>query len=156
MATQNPTLPQQTIVVYTQSLFSRLFGWVGWLGFAVCFILLLSTWSLFSDYFDTTGGIDEKFVQGQEFGTDKVAILSIEGIILDGEGFVKSQIDRIKEDKNVKAVVVRVDSPGGTVTGSDYIYHHLNKLRKEKKIPLVVSMGGMAASGGYYVSMAVG
>ena len=53
--------------------------------------------------------------------------------------------------------MLRVDSPGGTVSGSDYIYHHLREMPREKrKIPLVVSMGGMAASGGYYVSMAVG
>jgi protease-4 len=146
----------QTIVVYTQPLWSRLLGWSGWLGFAVCFFLLLSTWALFGDYFDTTGGIEEKFVQGEELATDKVAIISIEGVIVEGDGFVKQQIDRIREDESVKAIVVRVDSPGGTVTGSDYIYHHLTKLRKEKQVPLVVSMGGMAASGGYYVSMAVG
>ena len=45
-------------------------------------------------------------------------------------------------DKNVKAVVLRVDSPGGSVSGSDYIYHHLRKMRKKRKIPMVVSMGG--------------
>ena len=42
------------------------------------------------------------------------------------------------------------------MTGSDFIYHHLVKLREEKKIPLIVSMGSLAASGGYYVAMAVG
>jgi len=73
-----------------------------------------------------------------------------------GEGFVKRQIDRVRKDEMVKGVVLRVDSPGGTVTGSHYIYHHLKKLTAEKKIPLVVSMGSLAASGGYYVSMAVG
>ena len=45
-------------------------------------------------------------------------------------GFVKNQIDKVMEDKKVKAVVVRVDSPGGTVSGSDYIFHHLKKLRE--------------------------
>jgi len=158
MATVHPVSlpPSQTIIIYTQPLWSRLLGWSGWLGFAVCFFLLLGTRALFSDYFDTTGGIDERFVQGAEYASDKVAIISVEGVILDGDGFVKQQIDRIRDDDSVKAIVLRVDSPGGTVTGSDYIYHHLNKLRKEKKVPLVVSMGGMAASGGYYVSMAVG
>lgn len=146
----------QTIVVYTQSLWSRLIAWSGWIAFAGCFFLLMGTWTLFSDYFDTTGGIEEKFVQGEDFATDKVAIISIEGVIVEGDGFVKQQIDRIRDDESVKAIVVRVDSPGGTVTGSDYIYHHLSKLRKEKNVPMVVSMGGMAASGGYYVSMAVG
>jgi signal peptide peptidase SppA len=83
-------------------------------------------------------------------------VLRVAGIIAEGDGYAKRQIDRIREDENVKAVVVRVDSPGGTVTGSDYLYHHLTRLRKEKGVPLVVSMGSIAASGGYYVSMAVG
>ncbi len=52
--------------------------------------------------------------------------------------------------------MLRIDSPGGTVTGSDYLYHHLTQLVEEKKIPLVVSMGAIAASGGYYVAMAAG
>jgi protease-4 len=147
-------VPSQTIIVYTQSTLSRLFGWLGWAGFIVCGILLLSTWAIFSDYFDTTDGISEAFVQGDKLGSDKVALISIEGVIYEGDGFVKQQIDRIREDENVKAVVVRVDSPGGTVTGSDYILHHLKKLRDERKLPIVVSMGGMATSGGYYVSMA--
>jgi len=56
----------------------------------------------------------------------------------------------------VKAIVLRVESPGGTITGSDYILHHLQKLRDDRKLPIVVSMGSIAASGGYYVSMAVG
>ena len=77
-------------------------------------------------------------------------------MIMEGDGFVKQQIDKVRDDKHVKAIVVRVDSPGGTVSGSDYIFHHLKKLRDDKALPLVVSMGGMAASGGYYVSMAVG
>ena len=148
--------PPQPIIIYQRGAFSRFWAWMGWGGFAVCFIMLVSQWSLLYSYFDTTDGIEEKFVSGEEFAADKVAIISVEGVIIDGDGFVKQQIDRIRKDDSVKAVVVRVDSPGGTVTGSDYIYHHLAKLRKEKGIPVVVSMGSIAASGGYYVSMAVG
>ena len=86
-----------------------------------------------------------------------MAIISVEGVILEAEdGFVKRQIDRVMDDKNVKAVVLRVDSPGGSVSGSDYIYHHLRNMLEKRKIPMVVSMGSIAASGGYYVSMAVG
>lgn len=148
--------PPQPIIIYQRGAFSRFWAWMGWCGFAVCFLVLVSQWSLLYSYFDTTDGIEEKFVSGEEFAADKVAIISVEGVIIDGDGFVKQQIDRIRKDDSVKAVVVRVDSPGGTVTGSDYIYHHLAKLRKEKGIPVVVSMGSIAASGGYYVSMAVG
>ena len=87
-------------------------------------------------------------------GKHKIAIISLEGTILSGEGPIRRQIERAAQDDDVKAVVLRVNSPGGTITGSDFLYHHLSELRKIK--PIVVSMGGIAASGGYYVAMAVG
>jgi protease-4 len=149
-----PASPQ--IIVYQTGFITRALTWIGWTGFAVFSLVAIGQWIALYDYFDNSQGITESFVQGSKFGTDKVAVLRIEGVIMEGDGFVKRQIDRIREDQNVKAVVVRVDSPGGTVTGSDYIYHHLSKLRKERNIPVVVSMGSIAASGGYYVSMAVG
>ncbi len=98
--------------------------------------------------------VDEKYYALDKNGTDKIAIITVEGTIMEGDGFVKRQIDHAREDEHVKAIVLRVDSPGGTVTGSDFIYHYLKKLRLERKLPVVVSMGGLAASGGYYVSMA--
>ncbi len=101
--------------------------------------------------------VREKYVSHDKNAEDKIVILPIEGIIQENaDGFVKRAIDTAMEDKHVKALVLRVDSPGGTVAGSDYIYHHLCNLAEKKKIPIVVSMGSMAASGGYYVSMAVG
>jgi protease IV len=144
------------VIIYQTGWFTRVWTWLGWTGFAICSVLVIGQWLALYDYFDDSHGISEKFVQGAEYGDDKIALLSIEGVIMEGDGFVKHQIDRIREDQSVKAIVVRVDSPGGTVTGSDYIYHHLDKLRQEKKVPVVVSMGSIAASGGYYVSMAVG
>jgi len=101
--------------------------------------------------------VQEKYVSHAHVAPDKVVVLPIEGVILESaDGFVKRAIDRATEDKSVKAIVLRVDSPGGSVSGSDFIYHHLKDLARTRKIPIVVSMGGIAASGGYYVSMAVG
>lgn len=156
MSSMQTAYPPQPIIVYTSTAWSRFWGWLGWLGFFVCGMIVLGLLVTLADYFDTTGGIEEKYVSGAKMADDKVAIITVSGVIMEGDGFVKRQIDKVREDKNVKAIVVRVDSPGGTVTGSDYIYHHLQKLREDKSLPLVVSMGGMAASGGYYVSMAVG
>lgn len=100
--------------------------------------------------------IEERFHSGDEHASNKIAIITVDGAILEGAGgFVKKQIDRVREDDDVKAIVLRVDSPGGTVTASDYILHHLKELKDDRELPLVVSMGGMAASGGYYVAMAV-
>jgi len=149
---------QQPVVIYHQmSPLSRLFGWFGWLAAIVCLIWAFGAYSAYKEYLDEDKGITEKFVSGSKTADNKIAIITIDGVIMeDGNGFVKKQIDRVAADKNVKAVVVRVDSPGGTVSGSDYILHHLDKLREDKDLPIVVSMGSMATSGGYYVSMAVG
>ncbi len=103
-----------------------------------------------------THHLEEKYHSLDKHGHDKIAVITVEGTIMEGDGFVKKQIDRVRDDKSVKAVVLRVNSPGGTVTGSDFIYHHLVKLRQEREIPIVVSMGSLAASGGYYVAMAAG
>ena len=122
-------------------------SWFAWLAFLICLGLLLWQYSQKETYYDVASGTTEKFHSGAEKATKKIAILSIEGVIATGEGHVRHQIDRIKKDKDVVAVVIRVNSPGGTVTGSDYIYHHLKKLKEERKLPMVVSMGSIAASG---------
>lgn len=146
----------QIIIQQPGARYLRWFSWLGWIGLAICVPVMLGMFAGFRDYFDTSGGIQEKYHSLSKTSRDKVAVIQVNGIIMDGDGFVKRQIDRIRQDDRVKAIVVRIDSPGGTVSGSDYLYHHLNKLREEKEIPLVVSMGSMAASGGYYLAMAVG
>ena len=141
----------------------KIFAVLGWIATAFCLLIiagltvfLMVQGAAISDYYDTTEGIQEKYHSLNESASDKIAIIGVKGVIMEGDGFVKRQIDRVKEDKDVKAVVLRIDSPGGTVSGSDYLYHHLNNLREEKNVPIVVSMGSVAASGGYYVAMAVG
>ncbi|HEY6564023.1 MAG TPA: signal peptide peptidase SppA [Pirellulaceae bacterium] len=149
-------VPQSVIIQQKDGRFSRWFAWLGWIGLLFCLPVLVGIATRQRDYFDTTDGIQEKFVSGNRDAVEKLAIIDVSGVIMEGDGFVKKQINRIEQDPHVKGILVRVDSPGGTVTGSDYIYHHLTRLRKEKKLPLVVSMGSLAASGGYYVAMAVG
>lgn len=80
---------------------------------------------------------------------EKVALIRIEGPILDA----KDTIDELKEylkDASVKAIVLRIDSPGGAVAPSQEIYEEVRKAVARKKI--VVSMGSVAASGGYYIA----
>jgi len=79
----------------------------------------------------------------------KLALIRIEGPILDS----KDTVDEIKEyakDNSIKAIVLRVDSPGGAVAPSQEIYEEVKKAVAKKKV--VVSMGSLAASGGYYIS----
>lgn len=67
-----------------------------------------------------------------------------------GSDTVVAQLDQAREESTVKAVILRVDSPGGSAFASDEIWRAVDRLQREK--PVVVSMGGVAASGGYYVS----
>lgn len=89
---------------------------------------------------------------------DAVAIVRVEGAITSSDssdfsgtassGLVISDLEAAAEDDSVKAIVLRVDSPGGTVTGSSQIYEVIREYEK----PVVVSMAGLAASGGYQIS----
>ncbi len=107
---------------------------------------------LLSEYVATNGAMK------QRIGADKVAIIYAEGSIVDGDGVdakvygdsTAELIDKARLDDDIKAVVLRVNSPGGSALASDVMWRALTLLREEK--PLIVSMGSYAASGGYYIS----
>jgi protease IV len=122
----------------------------------VAFMWILGMSAAYQSYFSPADGPQEKYHSLSKSASDKIAIIDISGTIIEGDGFVKKQLDRVRDDENVVALVLRINSPGGTVTGSDYLYHHVQKLAKDRKLPVVVSMGSMCASGGYYIAMAVG
>lgn len=93
--------------------------------------------------------------------TNKIAVVPIEGVI-SGDAMqqseyslvtvVKEQLKHAKEDDDVKAVILKVDSPGGEVLASDEIAKAITDFQQKAHKPVVVSMGSLAASGGYYVS----
>ena len=82
----------------------------------------------------------------------RVVVLKLTGVILDPHPLV-NKIEKLRKSKNVVALVLRVDSPGGSVGASQEIYRALERFRESGK-PVVISMGNIAASGGYYVSSA--
>jgi protease-4 len=79
----------------------------------------------------------------------KIAIVNIKGIIVDSKAVIE-EIKQYRKNPAVKAIVLRVDSPGGAVVPSQEIYEEIKRTIKVK--PVVVSMGAIAASGGYYIS----
>ena len=98
-------------------------------------------------------------LEDKEDSKNKIAVLYAEGAIYDGSGDdeiyskdISRLIRKIAKDEDIKAVVLRVNSPGGSALTSEIIYHELQQLRKKK--PIVVSMGNYAASGGYYIACA--
>lgn len=98
--------------------------------------------------------------------SDEIAVIYASGPIMPGvesntpfndrqvitSQFFEKQLEKVREDDNVKALVIRVDSPGGAGSTSDLIWRQIQTIKE--KMPVIVSMGGVAASGGYYISMA--
>jgi protease-4 len=82
---------------------------------------------------------------------DKIAIVEVNDAIISSEKTVE-QIKKFREDKSIKAIILRVNSPGGGVAASQEIYEEVKRTRDSGKI-ITVSMGSIAASGGYYISL---
>lgn len=80
----------------------------------------------------------------------KIAIINVEGIILDADGIV-AFMEKVRKDRSCRGAVLRINSPGGAVGPSQEIYQAAKRLAAEK--PLVASMGSLAASGGYYAAL---
>ena len=104
--------------------------------------------------------LDEIVVEDND-SFNKIAVIPVEGIIsdqvFDGSGYnlveyIRDQLERAEEDSRVKAVLLKVNSPGGEVLASDEIYNAISNFQKKSAKPVIAAMGGVAASGGYYVS----
>lgn len=107
--------------------------------------------------------LQEHTLEGKTDG--KVLVIPMRGIISDAprEGFMRtrpsmvqevvSQLRLAEEDKDVKAVIFKIDSPGGSVTASDILYNEIEVFKKRSGAKVVAAMMGVAASGGYYVSL---
>ncbi|MCX5831265.1 MAG: signal peptide peptidase SppA [Deltaproteobacteria bacterium] len=114
-------------------------------GFCLIFLLGLGSIILLYGFNALTG--DAKLFNSPE----KVGIVSIRGVISSSQEAVE-QLDEFGKDSNIKAVVVRIDSPGGGVAASQEIYAAVKRIRKNKIV--VASLGSVAASGGYMVACA--
>lgn len=115
--------------------------------------------------------LDEAIVE-ENGGSSKIAVVDVKGIItsspINQQGYsmvdiIKAQLDRARDDRRVKSVILNVDSPGGEVLASDEISDAIKRFQEGKRSngededrakakPVIVSMGNLAASGGYYIS----
>lgn len=98
-------------------------------------------------------GMSLLFVLGKqasdfEFG-EKVGIIEVNGIIADAKNVIQN-LKHFREDNSIKAIVIRIDSPGGAVGPSQEIFREIRKTSNKKKV--IASMGAIAASGGYYIA----
>lgn len=120
----------------------RSFLWL-FRGLMIGIILMIGIWVAVENWEDGGDAVAVVRVEGVIFSTDATTVLSDAG-----SGQIISQLEEVAENSDVKAIVLRIDSPGGSVTGSAQIYEAIKEIDK----PIVVSMAGLAASGGYYIS----
>jgi protease-4 len=103
----------------------------------------------------------EEIIKEDNSASDKIALIEVNGIItdsvIDQGGYnmievIRAQLKRAEQDSQVKAVVLKVDSPGGEVMAADQIHNEIVDFQARSRKPVVASMGSLAASGGYYIS----
>lgn len=109
--------------------------------------------------------LEESTVDGS--GADKVLLIDLAGVLAEEPVFtlesrpqvpllarVREELEKAEGDERVRAVVLRINSPGGTVTASDILYHEVMRFKARRKVPVVASILDVGASGGYYVALA--
>ena len=132
----------------------------------VLFILLTGCFSQPS-LFPSVGPLEETKLSGS--GGDKVLVIDVSGLLTSAKpsGFfdqlvdrpslptrIKEELTKATEDEDLKAIVLRINSPGGTVTASDIVYHEIRQFKKKHDIPIIASIMDLGTSGGYYVAVA--
>jgi protease-4 len=109
--------------------------------------------------------LEESTVQGS--GRDKVLLIDLAGVLAEEPiltlesrpqvpllARVREELEMAEDDDRVRAVVLRINSPGGTVTASDILYHEITSFKARRKIPVVACILDVGASGGYYIALA--
>lgn len=126
---------------------------LSWLGVVLFFgSILLNLVLLAAVSMSQSGGLQSVTVS-EGASNQIVAVYTVEGTIGEETAAEFRRFHRqVQTDADIKAVVLRVNSPGGTVAASDEIYQMVKEIQDTIKKPVVVSMGGVAASGGYYIS----
>jgi protease-4 len=115
-------------------------------GLAVIAGLLIFFFGILSLIGRYSGGKSSRLAFGE-----KIAIVEVKGVIAQSSGVIE-ELQQYVEDKEVKAIILRIDSPGGGVGPAQEIYREVMRIKPKKKV--VTSMGSVAASGGYYIASA--
>jgi protease-4 len=104
----------------------------------------------------------EELVEGGNFASNKIVIVDVKGVIMNADGgfsqianskTICDQLEQARNDVKVRAVILRLDTPGGEVTAADMIHHKIMQLKGEN-VKVVSCMESVAASGGYYIAVA--
>ena len=144
----SPHTPPAPVILGEPRRGGKRWSWIPWVIAGMSALVAMASFSTNARYFQKPGQVEERWHSLSKDAPSRVAIVDVIGAIMGGSGFARQQLDRIADDESVKAIVLRVDSPGGTVSGSDEIHHRLAAIVKKRDLKVVVSMGSIAASGG--------
>ena len=118
----------------------------------ILFLILIGLFAIFATGHRTD--LTEQVIQAGD-RSNKIAVINLNGMITGRQSQdIYTQIKAATDDKNVKGLILRINSPGGTVFASDEIYHEILRYREKTRKPVVSFMRGVAASGGYYAAVA--
>lgn len=130
--------------------------------YLILFLFLVSG-CIHVDLFPGGGKLQEAIISGE--GNDKVLLIDISGMLTTGKASgileepslparIKEELTKAEEDKHVKAIILRINTPGGSVTASDLVYHELKVFKKKRAVPVIAAIMDLGTSGGYYIAMA--
>jgi protease IV len=130
--------------------------------YLILFLFLVSG-CIHVDLFPGGGKLQEAIISGE--GKDKVLLIDISGMLTTGKASgileepslparIKEELTKAEEDKHVKAIILRINTPGGSVTASDLVYHELKVFKKKRAVPVIAAIMDLGTSGGYYIAMA--
>ncbi len=132
------------------------------LGLALVLLFVLGG-CIHVDVFSGKGPLQETKISGE--GTEKVLLIDISGALTTSTpsglfpgpslpARLKEELTKAEKDEHIKAIVLRINTPGGTVTSSDILYHELQEFKQKRGVPIIASIMDLGTSGGYYVAMA--
>ncbi len=115
------------------------------------------------DLFSGGKSLQETKISGE--GSDKILLIDISGTLSTSKesgifsepslpARLKEELTKAEKDDHIKAIILRINTPGGTVTSSDILYHELQEFKQKHKLPIITSIMDIGTSGGYYVAMA--
>ena len=115
------------------------------------------------DLMSGRGALQETTISGE--GADKILLIDISGTLTTSKDSgifsspslparLKEELTKAEKDDHIKAIVLRINTPGGTVTSSDILYHELQEFKQKREVPIIASIMDLGTSGGYYVAMA--
>ncbi len=136
--------------------------------FTLLSLILMGTGCISINLFDSgRGPLQETKLSGPNSASDKILLIDVSGVIRDegitgglfgfpSEGTVarvREELEAASRDDKVKALMIRINSPGGSATASDLVFQEISRFKKESGIPVIAQFMGTAASGGYYIAM---